>query len=112
MSKLAKLGAIVAAVLLIVALYVSWDASNRARDLAEKRDRDAEKALVNNYERAITQCKSDREGKELWDRVDGLLIPDPANADPEVEAAHEAIKAYTGRNTTCSNLPPKPRSLK
>ena len=54
--------------------------------------------------RAKGSCSSSTQLRNLLDQLDALLIK-PTNKNPEVIRAHEAIKAFTGNNPNCKNLP-------
>ncbi len=100
MRVLRAVGAVAAGLILVLALYVSADASSRAKDTAKV-------LAANNYVRAVGACKSSTELRSLLNDIDSLLAL--ANStDPETLAVHARIHRYTDHNPNCDHLPPKP----
>lgn len=97
-----------AAALLIGALYRSNDAANTARDLVNKRIRDAQVTEINNYKRAISACESSTQLRSLLNDLDTIIV-NASNPTPALAAFSQRIHVYTDTNPNCKNLPPKPK---
>ncbi len=107
MRVLRTAGAIAAGLILILALYVSADASTRAADASSRAKDTARVLAANNYVRATGACRSSTELRSLLNDIDSLLNL-AGSTDPETLAVHARIHRYTDHNPNCDHLPPKP----
>lgn len=94
-----KIGAALAAILIILALYLSQHAASVAKKTAHD-------VAVNTSVRARGLCKSNQELRKLLNDIGDIVVPKKNLQDPQAQAFIKRIHVFTDTNPACDHLPP------